>query len=53
MVRLDVDGGTVLEMIGEEIVNGPIHFLTYQGTSQGNCLVIGGAFTKVYNDAHE
>jgi uncharacterized delta-60 repeat protein len=48
MVRLDVDGGTVHEKIGEEIVNGPILFLTYQGTSQGNCLVIVGAFTQVH-----
>ena len=47
MLRLDVDGGTVLESIGDEIVNGPIHFLAYQG-SQGTS-VIGGAFTKVYS----
>jgi hypothetical protein len=44
MMRLDVDGGTVLESIGDEIVNGPILHLTYQG---GN-LVIVGAFTQVY-----
>jgi uncharacterized delta-60 repeat protein len=45
MMRLDVDGTSVLESIGDEIVNGPIHFLTYQGSN----LVIVGAFTKVFN----
>ena len=32
-MRLDVDGGTVLESIGDEIVNGPILFMAYQGTA--------------------
>ena len=44
MLRLDVDGGTVWERIGDEIVNGPILHLAYQGSSN---LVIVGAFTKV------
>jgi uncharacterized delta-60 repeat protein len=44
MQRLNVDGDTVLESIGDEIVNGPILFMTWQGSNP----VIVGAFTKVY-----
>ena len=48
MQRLDVDGGTVHESIGDEIVNGPILFMTWQGSLQGTYTVIVGAFTQVH-----
>ena len=48
MQRLDVDGGTVQESIGDEIVNGPILFYATQGSPQGTLTVIVGAFTQVH-----
>lgn len=45
MLLLGADGNTILQRIGDEVVNGTIIYMTWQGSN----IIIAGAFTQVYD----